>query len=175
MAVTDGSRITHYVLRITPHATQLRETFMREFNTLGPVYADRHYHVNRLAVKAELRALIEKGRYITLNAGRQTGKTTLFREVIEELEVTGDYFGILLDFESLSAFNAENFYEELGWLLREWREEMQPSAPEPQPMRHHGDFVRWLRATMQVLGKNGLLIIDEFDAIRSDIIEPMLP
>ena len=147
---------------------------MREFNTLGPVYADRHYHVNRLAVKAELRALIEKGRYITLNAGRQTGKTTLFREVIEELEVTGDYFGILLDFESLSAFNAENFYEELGWLLREWREEMQPSAPEPQPMRHHGDFVRWLRATMQVLGKNGLLIIDEFDAIRSDIIEPML-
>lgn len=62
---------------------------MREFNIFGPVYPDRHYHVNRVAVKAELRNHIDKGRYLTLNAARQTGKTTLFREVLEELEAGG--------------------------------------------------------------------------------------
>lgn len=70
---------------------------MREFNTFGPVYPDRHYYVNRITIKANLRARIDKGRYLTLNAGRQTGKTTLFREVIAELEATGDYFGIIVE------------------------------------------------------------------------------
>lgn len=90
---------------------------MREFNTFGPVNPQRHYHVNRVAVKAALREKIEKGRYLTLNAGRQTGKTTLFREIIAELEATGDYFGILPDFEQLANFGKEDFYERLGKIL----------------------------------------------------------
>lgn len=147
---------------------------MREFNTLGPVYADRHYHVNRLAVKAELRNRIDKGRYLTLNASRQTGKTTLFREVIEELEASGDYFGILLDFEALADFDKAHFYEELAYALARWRELNQPTAPEPTPMRHHGDFLRWLRACVRLFSKKGVLIIDEFDSIATDIMEPML-
>jgi hypothetical protein len=48
---------------------------MREFNIFGPVYPNIHYHVDRVAVKAELRARVVKGRYLTLNAARQTGKT----------------------------------------------------------------------------------------------------
>ena len=147
---------------------------MREFNTLGPVYPERHYHVNRLAVKTELRVLIAKGRYITLNAARQTGKTTLFREVIEELEAGGEYFGILLDFEALADFNKAHFYEELVYVLNRWRELYQSTAPEPTPMRHHGDFVRWLRACARLFGKKTVLIIDEFDAISPEIMEPLL-
>ena len=147
---------------------------MREFNIFGPVYPEIHYHVDRIAVKAELRVRIDKGRYLTLNAARQTGKTTLFQEVIRELEATDEYFGILLDFESLDSFSQEDFYEELGWLLQEWREGKQPAAPDPIPMRHHGDFVRWLRKTVRQLGKKGLLIIDEFDAVETKIIKPIL-
>lgn len=147
---------------------------MREFNTFGPVYPDRHYHVNRIAVKADLRTRIDKGRYLTLNAGRQTGKTTLFREVITELETTGDYFGILLDFEALRSFDQSNFYEELGYGINRWRKLHQPMAPEPTQMRHHGDFLRWLRACVGLFGKQGVLIIDEFDVIPPEIMEPML-
>lgn len=147
---------------------------MREFNIFGPVYPEIHYHVDRVAVKAELRARIEKGRYLTLNAARQTGKTTLFQEVIAELEADGKYFGILLDFEVLADFERDYFYEELGYALTDWRESLQPAAPEPTPMRHHGDFVRWLRACVRTLGKRGLLIIDEFDAVETELIEPLL-
>lgn len=94
---------------------------MREFNTFGPVNPQRHYHVDRRAVKAALRVKIEKGRYMTLNASRQTGKTTIFREIITELEAVGGYFGILLNFESLTDFTKERFYEELANKLDLWR------------------------------------------------------
>lgn len=83
---------------------------MREFNTFGPVNPQRHYHVDRVAVKAALRDKIERGRYMTLNASRQMGKTTLFREIIAELEAQGGYFGILINFEALRGFPQERFY-----------------------------------------------------------------
>ncbi|MEM7128083.1 MAG: AAA-like domain-containing protein [Chloroflexota bacterium] len=147
---------------------------MREFNIFGPVYPDKHYHVDRKEVKADLRDRIERGRYITLNAGRQTGKTTIFREVITELEATGDYFGILIDFEMLAGFDDQYRYEELGFMLARWREQYQPTSPDPKPIRHQGDFVRWLRTASRTLQKKCVLIIDEFDALGAEITEPIL-
>jgi hypothetical protein len=147
---------------------------MREFNTFGPVNPLRHYHVNRVAVKAALREKIEKGRYLTLNAGRQTGKTTLFREIIAELEAEGSTFGILLDFEALAGFGVTDFYEQLRMSLEEWRTFYCPSAPEPSPLAHQGDWVRWLRKTIQQVGKRCILIIDEFDALPVNLVAPIL-
>ena len=146
----------------------------REFNIFGPVDPRYHYHVNRVEVKAALRRRIDQGRYLTLNAARQTGKTTLFREVTAELMTGGDYFGILLDFELLADFDKVDFYEQLSRLLNRWRTRFQPSAPEPGLMRHHGDFDYWLRATVRALGKQGVLIIDEFDAVATELIKPIL-
>lgn len=53
---------------------------MRKFNTLGPVNPRQHYHVNRVAVKAAMRAKIEKGRYFTADEvtdllGQHTAET----------------------------------------------------------------------------------------------------
>jgi hypothetical protein len=147
---------------------------MREFNTFGPVDPTIHYHVNRVDVKADLRQRIEKGRYLTFSAARQTGKTTLFREVLAELEATGEYVGILLNFEGLNDLTIKDFYEELGQLLEKWRKENQPTAPAVGAMRHHVHFVRWLQTAAQTLGKRCLLIIDEFDALAIKIIKPIL-
>ena len=147
---------------------------MREFNIFGPVDPQHHYHVDRVAVKAALRQRIDQGRYLTLNAARQTGKTTLFREVIAELMANGDYFGILLDFELLADLEKADFYEELGLLLERWRTRYQPAAPKPPPMRHQAHFIRWLQATVRTLDKKGVLIIDEFDAVATELIKPIL-
>lgn len=141
---------------------------MREFNIFGPVNPQRHYHVDRVAVKAALRAKIERGRYLTLNASRQTGKTTLFREIITELEAEGGYFGILLNFEALSRFAPEYFYEQLQKSLSLWRTDYAPTAPEPPPMRHQGDFINWLEETVDQLNQRAVLIIDEFDSIPTE-------
>ena len=76
-----------------------------------------------------MREKIERGRYFTLNAGRQTGKTTLFYEMIEEIEATGDYVGIRLDFEMFTKLTYAQFYEELETELIEWCTLDWPSAP----------------------------------------------
>lgn len=147
---------------------------MREFNTFGPVNPQYHYHVNRVAVKAALREKVEKGRYMTLNAARQTGKTTLFRELVDELEATGAYFGILLDFEQLADFSGERFYERLSQMLSRWQPIEKPTAVVPHTMRDQGDFVDWLRATSLALGRRVVLIIDEFDAIPMETVKALL-
>ncbi len=147
---------------------------MREFNTFGPVDPTIHYHVNRTTVKADLQQRIENGRYMTFTAARQMGKTTLFREVIAELENSGDYFGILLDFQRLNGLQVRDFYEELGKGLEKWRAENQPTAPEVGKMRHQIHFVEWLQVVARRLSKKCLLIIDEFDAVSTRIIKPIL-
>lgn len=147
---------------------------MREFNIFGPVNPQRHYHVDRVAVKAALREKIVRGRYLTLNASRQTGKTTLFREIIAELEAEGGYFGILLNFETLTGFTEERFYERLGDVLADWRRSYDVAAPEPRPIRDHGDFIDWLQATARQLNKRSVLIIDEFDSLPVTMAIPIL-
>jgi type II secretory pathway predicted ATPase ExeA len=146
---------------------------MREFNTFGPVNPQYHYHVNRVAVKAAMRQKIEKGRYFTLNAARQTGKTTLFREVIAELEAEGAYFGVLLDFSSLKGFEGARLYERLGSELQEQARRLGVTEL-PRTMRDHGDFVDWLRSAVRQRQQPGVLIIDEFDSLPEDILTNML-
>ncbi|MBV7335176.1 ATP-binding protein [Chloroflexi bacterium TSY] len=152
----------------------------REFNIFGPVYPDIHYHVDRVSVKSAIRDKIEKGRYFTLNAARQTGKTTLFREVIAELETEGDHFGVLLSFESLRCFDRAEFYEQLGAMITTDNlpslKAMMPTQnlPTPEGLRHQRDFVNWLSHLGSVMNRRGLLIIDEFDAIGSELAEPLL-
>ncbi len=145
---------------------------MREFNTFGPVNPTEHYHVNRVAVKADLRARIDKGRYLTLNAARQTGKTTLFREVVAELEAGGAYFAILLDFSALRGFSGARLYERLAVDLAVQAGRL--GVPAPAPLRDHGDFLDWLRLCVRQRGQRGVLIIDEFDAVQEEALTNLL-
>ena len=152
---------------------------MREFNIFGPVNPKLHYHVNRVEVKAAMRQKIEKGRYFTLNAARQTGKTTLFREVVAELEAEGGYFGILLSLGDLRNYTATRFYERLSLAIQiHFLSELEIQAGETRPdeasLRDHGDLSDWLRDTGRCLKRRGVLIIDEFDAISPELAEPLL-
>ena len=153
---------------------------MREFNTFGPVNPRDHYHVNRVAVKAALRAKIAKGRYFTLNAARQTGKTTLFREVVAELEAEETHFGLLVSFETLRGYNRSEFYHWLRQkLLDALRRHVGPQAQildwlAGVELTEHNGFGLALRGLCRKMGRRGVLIIDEFDAISAEFAEPML-
>ncbi len=48
----------------------------RSFNTTGPCYPDEHYMLPPERRLGRVMELIERGKYFTLHAGRQTGKTT---------------------------------------------------------------------------------------------------
>ncbi|MEM7533450.1 MAG: ATP-binding protein [Chloroflexota bacterium] len=152
----------------------------REFNIFGPVYSHIHYHVERTEVKSAVHKKVENGRYFTLNAARQTGKTTIFREVIAELEATGEYFGILLSFEGLRGHSQARFYEELTSILTDRNLPIlknlvnHENLPKPQSLADHSGFMAWIRQIGTILNRQGLLIIDEFDAAGAELAEPML-
>jgi hypothetical protein len=101
-------------------------------------------------------AKIEKGRYFTLNAARQTGKTTIFREVMTELEAEGKYFAILLSFETLSGYAPDRFYERLSQIIQTHHlprlaARAQETLPDKIALRDHGDFGDWLPHTVRRL------------------------
>jgi len=73
---------------------------MRYFNTHGPVNAQEHYVVPRRALVEQLTAQIEQGKFFTIYAPRQMGKTTLLRALDEELDLRPDYLSLALSFEA---------------------------------------------------------------------------
>ncbi|MEM7536452.1 MAG: hypothetical protein AAF639_29985, partial [Chloroflexota bacterium] len=46
--------------------------------------------------------------------------------------------------------------------------------PKPQNLEYHGGFMAWIRQIGTILNRQGLLIIDEFDAAGAALAEPML-
>ncbi|MEM7131744.1 MAG: AAA-like domain-containing protein [Chloroflexota bacterium] len=152
--------------------TTLTNNAQREFNTRGPVFPHVHYHVDRKELRADLCARIEKGRYITLTSARQVGKTTILRETIADMEATGEYFGILLNFQKLTSVSSERFYERLGKQIDQWHFGTESWASEK--VQDQFEFIDYLCRTLQIIGKRGILMIDEFDAIDVEILKPLL-
>ncbi|PIE86446.1 MAG: hypothetical protein CSA05_00595 [Bacteroidia bacterium] len=62
---------------------------MREFNTSGPNIAHQHYTIERTPLIEHGLKLVEKSRYFTIWAPRQTGKSTYFRQLADKLTEQG--------------------------------------------------------------------------------------
>jgi predicted AAA+ superfamily ATPase len=77
---------------------------MREFNTTGPCNPALHYTVMREALITTSLEQVKKGRYFTLFAPRQAGKTTFFQLIIEKLKES--YTPIWITFENLTTVNS---------------------------------------------------------------------
>ena len=72
---------------------------MKEFNTTGICYPYKHYMVNIDSRIDEIEKAVAKGEYITINRGRQYGKTTTLYHLAEKLQE--NYVVFSLSFESM--------------------------------------------------------------------------
>lgn len=102
----------------------------RIFNITGSCNPQQNYMVNLDSRLAEIKKMIDRGDYFTINRGRQYGKTTIIRALASYL--SEDYFVISMDFQfvSHSDFVSESafvrgFAREL-WCQREMREMIIP-------------------------------------------------
>lgn len=73
---------------------------MRIFNTSGPCDPSKHYTVMRETLIAQGKALVDQGRYFTIFAPRQAGKTTYFQLLVKQLQ-GGGYTPVWISFERL--------------------------------------------------------------------------
>ena len=96
---------------------------MREFNTTGICYPYKHYMVNIDSRIEEIERAVAKGEYITINRGRQYGKTTTLYHLAEKLQE--NYVVFSLSFERMGEAEfgtddalAYNFLDKMRKMLR---------------------------------------------------------
>jgi hypothetical protein len=77
----------------------------RVFNVAGPCIAKDHYMIPDYERDVDLMPLIENKDFFVFHAARQCGKTTLFRNYMNKLEASGDYYALYCSLESAYAFN----------------------------------------------------------------------
>ncbi len=76
------------------------------FNTTGPCNQQYHYMINLESRLKEIKQMIDRGQYFTINRARQYGKTTLLKSLCNYLNK--DYIIISLDFQTLSHTDFES-------------------------------------------------------------------
>ncbi len=86
---------------------------MRYYNTSGPNIPAKHYTIERTELIQNGVEKVEDERYFTIWAPRQTGKSTFFEQLANELEKQ-DYKVARISFEGFTTTTIETFTEELA-------------------------------------------------------------
>ncbi|MFQ5615970.1 MAG: AAA-like domain-containing protein [Anaerolineales bacterium] len=159
---------------------------MRYFNTHGPVTEEEHYVVPRARLVAELIAQIQQGKFFTIYAPRQMGKTTLLRRLRDVLREKPGYLPVTLSFQLFESWPVTRFLAEFGRLMARQilaqlqtlvhprTERITTLMAEHHPSSYEGfwrffDGLHELAPDLQVV-----LIIDEFDATPQKAISSLL-
>ena len=74
------------------------------FNIAGPCNNKSHYMVPVLKKIKEIERLVEYGQYFVIHAPRQTGKTTLIKELVNFYNAQGNYYALYCSLESVQVF-----------------------------------------------------------------------
>jgi hypothetical protein len=144
---------------------------MRFFNTSGPCDPEKHYTVLREALIEKGKALVAQGRYFTIFAPRQSGKTTYFQLLLRGLQHEG-YIPIWISFEGLKTLPHAKFYYALQVLLQ--LELAKYGIDVKRPIDDQFDLqLYWMEASTQNTQKI-VLIIDEFEDIPYEVLSELM-
>ena len=143
---------------------------MREFNAEGPCDPERHYTVMREALVRKGLDKVEKGKYFTIFAPRQAGKTTYFQLLIRQLQ-NSVYLPLWISFEDLAEASKEEFYRALSRDLR-----MKLARAGVHVEVKISDQFSLYQFFIDLREKNVLLvlIIDEFDGVPEAMVNSLM-
>lgn len=132
-----------------------RKEWTRIFNTSRACVPEKHYTV----LREVLIAPGEQGRFFTIFAPRQTGKTTYFQLLFRHLRQTG-YTPVRVSCESLQTIGRTKFYHTLGRRLAMGL--LEKGLTIPFKLQDQVDLQTSLEKTRWVERKL-VLVIDEFE------------
>jgi len=144
---------------------------MRYFNTSGPCDPSKHYTVMREALLATGKRMVEQGRYFTIFAPRQSGKTTYFRLLSERIAEDGHYLPVWISIEGLKTLDRPQFYRALEHRLRSQLKESDIQVNTTIT----DQFTLELFLEEVYAGKRGLvLILDEFEDVPDNVLSELM-
>lgn len=159
---------------------------MRRFNYTGPVYEDEHYVVKREQLYIDFKSKADEGRYFTIFAPRQMGKTTFLKDVIRRINQDNHHIAINLDFERYRGIEREEFYlllkkdltRAITKRIREIKCEDRERIEEyinKTDITSHISYYEFIEKLGRLLpDKRIVILIDEFDAVPIKITETFL-
>ena len=141
---------------------------MRKFSSYGIIKTKKHYYAPRKKlIEQALNQLIddseEDGHYITIWAPRQTGKTTVMHQVVEQIKQRNDFEVGMISLQS--AKNDKTDADVFKTLLKKLSITFQKEFESIQEWKNLSDIF-----TKTYFNKPLILIIDEFDALDEDFI-----
>jgi hypothetical protein len=143
---------------------------MREFNTSGPCDPALHYTVMREALIAVGAEKVRKGRYFTLFAPRQTGKTTYFQLLLKAVKKEG-FIPICISFESLKTVERNKFYQyfnnQLISELAKHQIQLEQTLQDSVDMLELFENLRSQKHSI-------VLVIDEFEGIPDSVLSEIM-
>lgn len=179
---------------MTAKQTKIDEKTYREptrsFEISGHVNPRLSYHVSLENVtntaRQNIQTMIDRGRYFSIFAPRQSGKTTFFKRICRELEKDPAYAAVRLSFQKYSKLDAARFYAEVEEkLYDQLLNRLEQVKCEKIEMvrqlltRHHlVDHISWSRLFEKlnrlIRFKKIVIFIDEFDGIPLSELENFL-
>ncbi len=142
---------------------------MRQFSSYGPIDKDMNYYVPRKELLERAYTFLagslpaKGGHYITVWAARQTGKSSLLRDVYWEFLQDNSYYAANIDIQNLRG--ADNSIECFNVIIDYISEQIGLKLPAVNSM---WEFQKVF--TGNYLDRPLILIIDEFDALNEHVI-----
>ncbi|MEY4905260.1 MAG: hypothetical protein RLZZ292_3075 [Bacteroidota bacterium] len=137
--------------------------FKKEFNSSGPNKPERHYTLERNSLMEKGRKLVYNDRYFTLFAPRQSGKSTFFQLLGEQLKTEG-YKVCYTNWEYCHKDPVDSFLLSLSIKMREaWEIKIDYSS--------FGAIIRSIEACRN---ENLVLVVDEVEGINTDYLNDFL-
>ncbi len=102
---------------------KIYRTPVRRFEKSGTVNPEMSYYVQLENVvnsdKQDIQTMVNQGRYFSLFAPRQSGKTTFLEELCHQLHSDPTYIAVILGFQEFKKLNQTQFYAQLEKYLYE--------------------------------------------------------
>ena len=142
---------------------------MRKFSSYGPLDTDLHYYAPRQALIARATDLLlgddpnKGGHYITVWAPRQSGKTWIMQQAAQQIQPRGDFDVLITTMQF--AQSVTTIAEALKVFVDSLRIRLDRDFPSITQISE----LRTL-FTARYFEKPLILILDEFDALRGDLI-----
>ncbi len=162
----------------------------RIFETSGLVNPSTSYYVPLENVtntrKEDIKTMIDMGRYFSIFAPRQSGKTTFFKETCKQLHKDPTYVAITLSFQDYKDLDKTRFYqlieqalyEKLIDRLKEVKCEKTPAVQEllnGHRLTDHISFrMLFVKLNRLIQFKKIVIFIDEFDGSPEEELENFL-
>ena len=162
----------------------------RIFESSGSVVPEQAYYVPLDNVinsyKQEIKTMVDQGRYFSMFAPRQSGKTTFLYHLFKELHKDQMYAAVLLNFQKYRTISIEQFYAQIQkYLYRQLTDRLTAlncekldeitSFLDQHRLTDHlsfGDLFEKLNRIIEY--KKIVIFIDEFDGIPREELENFL-